>query len=141
MKKIGKYTNVSFGELHNPKPKNWARKTFNCNCNIPIYQADTDIILGRVDIKYIVKSKETLYVLHGGQNRTRWWMHSKPNNWKVTHLEEPFEDIKYTIHFGYIERGGSLTPTPLYIEMDDVEKYNTMILKQERRKKLNKLNK
>ena len=140
MKEIGEYTNVSFGERHYPKPKNWSRKTFNCNCNISIYQANTTIILGRIDIKYIVKSKDEERIMVGGYNKTKWWSHSKPNNWKVTHLEEPFEGIKYTIHFGYIERGGALTPTPLYIEIDDVEKYNTMILKQERRKKLKQLN-
>ena len=141
MKEISEYTNVIFGESHHPKPKNWSRKTFNCDCNIPIFHADTKIILGRIDIKYIVKSKKEENVLVGGSNKTKWWYSSIPNNWEVTHLEEPFEDIKYTIHFGYIERGEALTPTPLYIRMDDVDKYKNMILRQKRLQKLKQLNK
>ena len=141
MRKIEKYTNLNFSDSQHPKPKNWSRKTFKCNCNIPIYQKSTDKILSRIDIDYIVSPKKQENVMIGGYNTKSWWFHGKPNNWKITHIKPTkFDDIEHTLHIGYIERGGGLTPAPLYIIIEDVEKYNKLILKEARLKKLKQLN-
>ena len=86
---------TTFGESQEPKPKNWRRKTFECSCNIGISHNKED--LGRIDIKYIVKSKHEEIVTQGGYNKTRWWSRRKPNNWEITHIEQKFDNIKHTI--------------------------------------------
>ncbi len=140
MKEIDEYTNVIFGESTQPKPKNWSRKTLNCKCNIPIFEKSTDNVLGRIDIEYIVEPHNKTVML-GGYSKLKWWMSAKPKKWEVTHLKSyGFDDIEHSTHMGYVERGGALTPSPIYITVEDVNKYNTMILKQERRKKLKQLN-
>jgi len=139
MIKIEEYPDTTFGESQEPKPKNWRRKTFECSCNIGISHNKED--LGRIDIKYIVKSKHEEIVMQGGYNKPRWWSRAKPNNWKITHIEQKFGNIKHTIHMGYIERGGALTPTPLFVEIKDIDKYKSMILREKRRKKLKQLTK
>jgi len=136
---IGEYTNIVFGESTQPKPKNWGRKTFNCSCNIPIFQKSSDNIIGRVEIEYVVKPTEDSVML-GGYNNSSWCVRHKPKKWEITHLKSyGLDEIEHTLHLGYIERGGVLTPTPIYIVMEDTNKYNAMILKQERRKKLKQL--
>ena len=139
MRKIEEYTNLIFGESTQPKPKNWSRKTYTCYCNIPIFQKDRSDILGRIDVEYTVEpTDESVYV--GGHNKTNWWMKHKPKKWKITHLKPiDFGDIKYTIHIGHIERGGAITPSPIYISVEDMNKYNAMVLKQDRKKKLKNL--
>lgn len=147
LKEIDKYENLIFNEQTIPKPKNWARKTFNCTCNIPVVEADgttynTEKILERIDIKYIVKNKEEENVMMGGHNKTKWWFHAKPNFWKITHLEiSDFKDIKHYIYIGYIERGGALTPTPLFIVVEDIQKYKNLMLVRKRKAKLLNLQK
>jgi len=139
--KIEEYTNIVFSEYTQPKPKNWERRTFNCKCNIPVFAEDVNTVLNRIDIRYIVETKELELIQQGGSNKTKWWFNSKPNNWKVTHLESPnLDNIKHTIHFGYIDRSGALTPTPLRIVIEDVDKYKSLLLREARLKKLKQLN-
>lgn len=143
LKKIEYYKNLTFSDSEQPKPKNWSRKTFNCKCNIPIYKhvKDDEVILGRIDIEYIVESKYQENVMMCGSTSKNWWVVGKPNSWKITHIKSfGFDDILYIIHIGYITRGGALTPSPLYIRIESVDKYESMILRQERRKKLQRLN-
>jgi hypothetical protein len=147
MKKIEEYKNLILNEYTEPKPKNWYRKTFDCGCNIPIVSADTDLVtdldsesLERININYRIKPIDEMSVMVGGSNQRNWWMSGKSNYWEITHLDLPdFKNIKYHIHVGFIKRGGGITPSPLYIVVEDVEKYKTLMLVKARSEKIKKL--
>jgi len=144
LKKIEEYKNIIFDSFTQPKPKNWERKLYTCSCNIPIISKDSDIndIIYRININYIITNNksENVNIITG--NSSWWRSKNKLNYWSITHLEEPKvygSDISFIIDkivIGYIERGGALTPTPLYITISDINKFNNILLKNERKNKL-----
>lgn len=101
---------------------------------------DIEYIVKPIDIEYIVKPKDAKIIKAGGSNNKRWWFNSKPKYWEITHIKQTYlADITHIINIGYIKRDGVLIPLPLYVLVDDADKYNKLVLVKKRKAKLLKL--
>ncbi len=127
------------------KPKNFSRKIFICSCLCPVVPKDSkgsNYVLDKVMVKYeIIPNKD----FHYEEPRSKhYW--SSYEHWgdfkKVIELPPIFSimnDDDFIVYTGYFVRDKVQMPFISKIEIINPEKYKMLILKEQRKDKLNKI--
>ena len=122
------------------KPKNWGRKMYICNCDIPVFGSQVQQICSfsssfKINIKYQVKFIKPKFM---------WFNSNKIISKEITNIELPkmfnsLDKSEFTIFLGSFTRGGEEIPCPSYIGFNNVEKYDRLWRNEQRKEKLKKL--
>ena len=142
------------------KPKKYSRNLFICSCECPIYSGNLRIIryqnygtrkqgipgrpwfLDRVMVKYEVEPNKVLYRPRLQKNQwgtPQYWASFK----QIIELPTIFsrlDEEDFIIRIGYFTRDSVQVPFINEISILNLEKYLMIKNREERRKKLNKIN-
>jgi hypothetical protein len=143
---------IKHTDRYSSKPKNYSRKMFICTCQCPIItiqpSSHKDKVLDRVMVKYEIEfNKDRNYNINSVVNykpsRYNYTNHQYWGKFKqvieIPALFYKLEDEDYIVKTATFERDGVRVPFICEIEILNIEKYEIVKNKQERKKKLNKI--
>jgi hypothetical protein len=128
------------------KPKNFSRKVFICSCQCTVLSRDltysTAVVYENVMVKYEVEPNKDLNY-EELLNRKYW---SQKISWgkfkKVVELPLIFSKLNeedFIVYIGHFTRDKVLMPFISKIEILNIEKYNILKIKEQRKDKLKKI--
>ena len=126
------------------KPRKFSRKVFICSCECAVIPNASKNILDKVIVKYEIEYDQDFNYSYTPQ-KSYWGSYQYWGKFKkIVELPKIFEklnDNEYTIYTGYFTRDNCQMPCIYKIEILNESKYLNLKKQEERKKKLNTINK